>query len=182
MRPLRRTSTWSRLTRKSTSRSWRRTTTAWERAWGRCWRGRFPSCINPSSGLGWRTGKQAHRVKQPILLGQETHHWSFHHSVWLQRKVRTNGIEQRSIHSVRVTSTNIESWSGATGHRLSVGPMPGPNCNHVLLKTPRSLIALFHTIRFPSRFCSEFLVLSLWNHCRQGCVFSGGRCSMYNRK
>lgn len=60
-RQLRRTSTWSHRTRKSTSRSWRRTTTALEKAWGLCLRGRFLSSINPSSGLGWRTGKQTHQ-------------------------------------------------------------------------------------------------------------------------
>lgn len=68
VRQLRRIDTWSRRTRKSTSRSWRRTTAAWERTWGLCWRGRFLSSINPSSGLVWRTGKQTHQVKQPILF------------------------------------------------------------------------------------------------------------------
>lgn len=65
VRRLRRTSIWSHRTRKSTSRSWRRTTTASERTWGPCWRGRFLSSINPSSGPGWRTGKQTCQVKQP---------------------------------------------------------------------------------------------------------------------
>lgn len=105
-RQLRRISTWSHQTRRNTSRSWRRTTTAWERAWGPCWRGRFLSSINPSSGLGWRTGKHGHQVKRPILLWQRrlrwkwnTYHWSFHHyDCWTQSKVTTNGFE-RAIHS-----------------------------------------------------------------------------------
>lgn len=113
-RQLRRISTWSQWTRKSTSRSWRRTTTAWERAWGLCWRGRFLSSTNPSSGLGWRTGKQTHQVKQPILFWQEvgkkknpTHHWSFHHSVWLLKP--KGKLEQMEL-----------SWDPFT---LSVSPL-----------------------------------------------------------
>lgn len=141
-RQLRRTSTWSHWTRKSTSRSWRRTTTALEKAWGLCWRGRFLSSINPSSGLGWRTGKQ---TRQYCL---HKRHWSEKkkkkthindlfitlYDCWNQREVRTNGIEQRSIHTVRVTSANIDSWTRGTVHRSSVEPMPRPICINASLK------------------------------------------------
>lgn len=141
-RQLRRTSTWSHWTRKSTSRSWRRTTTALEKAWGLCWRGRFLSSINPSSGLGWRTGKQTrqyclHKRHWSEKKNKQTHINDLFitlYDCWNQREVRTNGIEQRSIHTVRVTSANIDSWTRGTVHRSSVEPMPRPICINASLK------------------------------------------------
>lgn len=45
--------------------------------------------------------------------------------------MRTNGIEQISVHTACVTSANVDSW---TVHRLSVEPVPGPVCTNVSLK------------------------------------------------
>ena len=106
-RQLRRISTSSHQTRKSTSRSWRRTTTVWERTWGLCWRERFLSSINQSSGLDWRTGKPSHRVKLPMLF--------WHEGLWGKilaqnhKESGKSGTDLRSNDVVLVTSTNIDS-------------------------------------------------------------------------